>query len=444
MAINNGLKPNYHLYNHQQIALSLLEAHDYFMLAMEQGTGKTIPTLCRILADDIQTALIVAPKATMGAWTRDIDKFDDTSREILLKKVTIINYDMVWRREEYDREWDCVVLDESHFIKNRTARRSEFLLRLALKATFRYCLTGTPIGNGRLEDIWAQFAFMSPMPVYGNRVGSVLFDGAYSKFLKKYCALNQFYQPYRYFKVDEIQEIIDDNSFRILKSECLDLPDKLPEEYWDIELADKKQYKELHDFSTLEELKLLAENPLVRRAKLRQVCSGFIHDEFGKIHPIKNNKLKVLDEFLDSYDKKLVIFCHFRRSILSVSELLTKRKIKHVLLYGDTKNKEVWKDFQEDESIQVIVCQYQSASSGIDLHAADTILFYEPTDSSTTYEQCKDRIHRIGTVNKCSYICFRTTATIEVAMYKALQNFADFSDSLFTEYITDWQRSYAT
>ena len=441
--INNGLAPEYSLYDHQIVALSLLEAYPGFMLAMEQGVGKTLPALCRILQGDIKSALIVTPKATMGVWPRDIEKFSLEAQKVLKSKIEIINYDMVWRRKKYDRPWDCIVLDESHFIKNRSSKRSSFLLKLSLKAKFRYCLTGTPIGNGRLEDIWAQFAFMSPVEVYGGRVGSEIFGGAYSKFLQKYCILNQFYKPYRYINVDEVQDIIADYSFRILKEECIDLPEKLPEEYWAIELGDKAAYKELHKHSTLEELKLLAENPLVRRAKLRQVCSGFLYDENKNLYELKHHKIKVLSEYLDSFDKKLVIYCHFKQSIKNVEALLKKKKIKHVLLYGETKNKNVWQDFQKDDSIRVIVCQYQSASTGIDLFAADTMLFYEPTDSSTTYEQCKDRIHRIGTKNKCSYICFQTSSTIEVAMYKALRNFADFSDTVYSEYIYEWQRSYS-
>lgn len=441
---NNGLQEQYALYDHQQIALSLLEAYPGFMLAMDMGTGKSLVTLSRILQDDIQSALIVAPKATMGVWPRDISKFTPEAQEILNRKIEVINYDMVWRRKKYDRDWDCVVLDESHFIKNRTSKRASFLLKLALRTKFKYCLTGTPIGNGRLEDIWAQFAFMAPVEVYGGRVGSEIFGGAYSRFLDRYCILNQYYKPYRYLNVDEIQDIISEHSFRILKEECLDLPEKLPEEYWTIDLLEKEAYKELHKHSTLEELRLLAENPLVRRAKLRQVCSGFLYDEDKNLHELKTQKLKVLSDYLDSFDRKLVIYCHFKQSIKNIEKLLKKKKIKHVLLYGETKDKNVWQKFQSDDSIQIIVCQYQSASTGIDLYAADTMLFYEPTDSSTTYEQCKDRIHRIGTKNKCSYICFQTETTIEIAMYKALSDFADFSDALYTEYITEWQRSYAT
>ena len=54
----------------------------------------------------------------------------------------------------YDREWDCIVPDESHKIKNRSSKRASFLLKLSLKAKYRYILTGTPIGSSQLENIW--------------------------------------------------------------------------------------------------------------------------------------------------------------------------------------------------------------------------------------------------------------------------------------------------
>ena len=437
----NFLKTPYQLYTHQEIALSLIEAHPNFMLAMEQGTGKTLPTLARVLDDEIESVLVVCPKATMGVWTRDIEKFTPEMQRKLNDKICVINYDMVWRDPQYDREWDCIILDESHYIKSRTAKRTKFLLKLALKSTYRYCLTGTPIGNGRLEDIWTQFTFLQPMQMNRGIIGSKIFGGYYNVFLSKYCLLNKYYTPYKYMNVAELQDIIMEHSYRILKTECLDLPPKLPEEYYSVTLQEKKLYTELHKFSAIVDMDILAENPLARRAKFRQVASGFIVDNEGKLHELKTEKTKLLNEFLDAHEKKLVIFAHFKHSIRQICALLTKRKIRHVSLYGESKDKTIWRQFQSDPDLQVIVCQYQSASAGIDLYAADTMLFYEPTDSSNVYEQCKDRIHRIGTVNPCSYICFATKGTIEPAMYKALENFKDFSEKLYEEYIDTWQRS---
>jgi len=432
------------LYNHQKLALQYMRLNDSFALFMEQGCGKTLPTLCRILElrkqEYITTALVVTPKATMGAWYRDIEMFSEADQRLLRDCITVINYDKVWRDKTFDREWGCIVLDESHKIKNRTSKRAKFLLRLALKSKYRYILTGTPIGNGQLENIWSQYAFLEPCIVNG-RVASKIF-GTYKQFEDRYCLLNQYWKPYRYKYVDELQDIIAEHSYRVTKAECLDLPEKLPDEVYDIELKEPTLYKELHKSSTVEELGILAENPLARMTKLRQVCSGFLNDG-ETVHELKCEKINVLEEFLDGWEKKLVVFCEFKHSIKAVSALLTKLKIKHVILDGEQKDKLIWRKFQSDPKIRVIICQYQSASQGIDLYAADTIIYYEPTLSSTTLDQSRDRIHRSGQKNKCSYIHFLSRGTIEVSIYKALKNYSDFGEKLFNEYMMEYTKSYA-
>ena len=432
------------LYNHQKLALQYMRLNDSFALFMEQGCGKTLPTLCRILElrkqEYITTALVVTPKATMGAWYRDIEMFSEADQRLLRDCITVINYDKVWRDKTFDREWGCIVLDESHKIKNRTSKRAKFLLKLALKSKYRYILTGTPIGNGQLENIWSQYAFLEPCIVNG-RVASKIF-GTYKQFEDRYCLLNQYWKPYRYKYVDELQDIIAEHSYRVTKAECLDLPEKLPDEVYDIELKEPTLYKELHKSSTVEELGILAENPLARMTKLRQVCSGFLNDG-ETVHELKCEKINVLEEFLDGWEKKLVVFCEFKHSIKAVSALLTKLKIKHVTLDGEQKDKLIWRKFQSDPKIQVIICQYQSASQGIDLYAADTIIYYEPTLSSNTLDQSRDRIHRSGQKNACSYIHFITKGTIEVAIYKALKGYSDFGEKLFNEYMTEYTKSYA-
>jgi len=433
------------LYQHQKLALQYMRLNDSFALFMEQGCGKTLPTLHRILElnkqEKIKNALIVAPKATMGAWYRDCELFDKSDKAILENLITIINYDSVWRKNKgYDQQWDCIILDESHTIKNRTSKRASFLLKLSIKTKYRYILTGTPIGNGQLENIWSQFAFLKPTVVRG-RIASEIF-GTYKQFEDKYCILNQWFKPYKYLNVGELQDIISEYSYRVTKAECLDLPEKLPDEIYDIELKEPKLYMELHKHSTIEEMDILAENPLARMTKLRQICSGFLNDG-TEIHELQCEKLKTLEEFLDGWEKKLVIMCEFKHSIRAISSLLNSLKIKHVILDGEQKDKQIWKKFQSDPKIQVIICQYQSASMGIDLFIADTMIFFEPTLSSNTLEQAKDRIHRIGQTNKCSYIHFITKGTIEVAIYRALKNYTNFSEKLFHEYMSEYTKSYA-
>ena len=123
-------------------------------------------------------------------------------------------------------------------------------------------------------------------------------------------------------------------------------------------------------------------------------------------------------------------------------ELLKKMKIKHVVLDGDQKAKTIWRKFQSDKKIRVIVCQYQTACAGIDLFASDTIIYFEPTLRSNTLEQSRDRIHRTGQTNKCSYIHLITKGTVEVDIYRALSGYSDFSEKLFVEYMDGYRRSY--
>ena len=175
--------------------------------------------------------------------------------------------------------------------------------------------------------------------------------------------------------------------------------------------------------------------------KLRQLCSGHIKNE-DELIEVKTEKIEILDELIDGYDdkKKLVIFAEFKYSISQISALLRKKKLKHVVLDGDQKNKAIWRDFQSDPSIRVIVCQYQTASAGIDLFASDTVIYYEPTIRSISLEQSRDRIHRTGQKNACSYIHLITKGTIEVQIYRALSNYSDFNEKVFTEYLKTYRK----
>lgn len=427
-----------------------MRSSNYFALFMEQGTGKTIPSLFRILdllrSGEIEDALVVAPKSALGAWERDIELFNDLDREILKDGITLINYDKVWRGDKkspYFKEWGCIILDEAHLIKNRTSRRSKFILRIATMSDYRYILTGTPIGNGQLENIWSLYCFLDPYIERGYPY-SRIFGGSYKTFEDRYCILNMYHKPSSYIHVKELQDIINEHSYRVKKVDCLDLPEKLPDEIIKVDQAEKTLYKKLATESAILEYEILAENPLSRLVKLRQLCSGHIKLDSGEILEVKNEKLNILQELLEGYedDKKIVIFAEFKYSIGKIAELLNKMKIKHVVLDGDQKDKTIWRKFQADKKIRVIVCQYQTASAGIDLFASDTIIYYEPTLRSNTLEQSRDRIHRTGQSNKCSYIHLLTRGTVEVDIYRALAGYSDFSEALFTRYMEGYRRSY--
>lgn len=446
--------PGVTLFEHQKTILANAEQRirrglPFYAIFAEQGTSKTLTMLVLALrlykSGAIRHALVVCPTSVKGSWSRDIDRFFSPLEQRLFDRfLTVTTYDLIWRRPELDREWDMMVLDESHFIKNRTSNRyrgqikkvdgkrrrvTNGIQQISRRSKYRYILTGTPIGNSRWEEIWAQFDFMNP-DIFGP----------YSHFEARYCILGKYYKPIAYKNVDELKAIIAQHSIWIRKADCLDLPEKLPPERLTLELEERKLYKEMLQ-NYIAELDIEAKNPLARMVKLRQMCSGHIRDDAGTVHRLKCAKPAALDEFLENWGKKLVVFAEFEESINDICRVLERRKIRYVTLDGRQRDKQIWKRFQSEPELQIIVCQYRSAAAGIDLFAADTMLFYEPTLSSQTFEQVCDRIHRPGQREKCSYILFETAGTVEKKIWDALMKHRDFNETELCAFVEEVRRS---
>lgn len=441
------------LYNHQKTALALLRVNDGFALFMEQGTGKTFPILFRLaeLAENgrIDSALIVAPKAVCASWEEKIDLLDECRQGALRRiHLVIASYDLAWRRKEIcDETFDAVVFDESHYIKSPAANRTKACIKLASRAKYRWILTGTPTSNGQLCNLWSQFAAIDPVKVKAANGHELVYPGclggdSYYKWIQRVAYLNKWNKPYKYKDVAAIQAVMGEKSYRITKDECLDLPDKMPDEilHCTLDSTLKRNYREMVKSSAILSLDTLAGNPLTRSLRLRQMCSGFIDTENGDHKEYACSKVAVLKEFLADFEGKFVVFCEFRHSIDRVAELLSKLGIRHVVLDGRQKDKGVWREFQHNQDIQAIICQYQSGSAGIDLYAADTCIFFEPTLRSDLNEQAKDRIHRVGQTRPCSYYYLLTDGTIEFAIYGALRNYEDFGDALFSQYMSEYTK----
>ncbi len=436
------------LYGHQETALNLLRLNDGFALFMEQGTGKSFPVLFRMAelaaSKRVGSALIVAPRAVCESWRDKMRMLDDGRREALSRiRLEVVSYDLVWRRREYaDGTWDLVVLDESHYVKSPSAKRTKACQRMCSRARYRYILTGTPTSNGQLCNIWSQLSCVDPVVVRGRVYPACLGGDSYYKWIERVAYMDPWHKPWKYRDVDKLQEVIADWSYRITKDECLDLPERLPDEILHVQMPAKtrKYYRQMARDSAIVELDTLAGNGLTRALRLRQMASGFLVTEEGELTELPNPKLAALRELLSDWEGKVVIFCEFRHSIDVVASLLGQMGMGHVVLDGRQRDKGVWRRFQEEPDVRAIVCQYASGSAGIDLYAADTIVFFEPSLSSNLTEQARDRIHRIGQRHVCSYYWLLMAGTVEHAIYSALRNYRDFGEALFSQYISEYAR----
>ncbi len=412
------------LFPHQERGLEVLSENPAFGFFWKPRVMKTLPVALHmtnlIMSGEAEGAIVVAPKSALGAWKRDFCTFKGKRFEAT-KKIKLVNYEKVWRRKEYENGADIIVLDESHKIANRKSKQSKFIKKIGRKAKYRYILTGTPMGQGRLQDLWNQMDFLIP-----NLLGK------YSDFESKYCITRQL--PNTFVKIivgyrnkEELLDIIAPYVSFLTLDDIAEMPEDMPENIVVcpqpnkfIQAGIKNDYVKEYD--------IIIPNPAVKLAKLRQVASGFIKDEDGETHIVSDTKRFAFGELLDELgDEKIVVFCDFIQSIKNADLELSRRGISHIILDGRQKNKEIWKMFQEEDHIRAIVCQYQTANAGIDLWKADNLIFYEPSLSTQMVEQSRERIKRAKEPKPKYYHWLIAKNTVELKILKQLEKHKDFT-----------------
>ena len=414
------------LYPHQETLLHTLSERDAYGIFWEQRTGKTMPTLLDatnlIMAGKAHDCLIVAPKSAIGAWKRDMEEFKG-ERKKACRKIKLVNYELVWRRAEYDKPFDIVILDECHKIAHRTSKQSKFLLQFATRSKYRRILSGTPMGQGRLEDLYTEMEFLQKG-----------FFGKYAKFQERYCKMKTLRGSYvsivvGYRNKDELLERVGTMVSSLRFKDISNVIDDPPDNIVYCPPVDKKIVKQIKQ-NYVEKYDLVIQSPVVQMMKFRQVASGFIIDEKGKTHNIMGTlgKQKMFSDLLGTLvPEKIVIFAEFKESIRRIENVVCSYGLRYLILNGEQQDKECWRRFQSDDDMTVIICQYASANAGIDLWTANHMIFYEPSLSTTMTDQSRARIRIKDKKKACAYHWMITADSIEEKIYDQLQKKQDFT-----------------
>jgi SNF2 family DNA or RNA helicase len=133
---------------------------------------------------------------------------------------------------------------------------------------------------------------------------------------------------------------------------------------------------------------------------------------------------------------KVIIFVPYRHTIQLVSQHLTTEGVTNEIINGDVPAREradIINRFQTQNAPRVLVIQPQSASHGVTLTAADTVVFWSPVMSVETYLQCIARIDRVGQVNSMTVVHLQGSE-VERKMYQMLQNKVDNHEKLVDLY----------
>jgi len=432
----------YTLYAHQHLILepSLKASH---LVAAEPGTGKTlvgIELAKHFKAHPIRTGktLVVTQLSLVeSAWMEDLKKFAPELKVANLwastpanrKKVCndalkrnvdimIVNFEgfkklMPWLAAQ---RFDALIIDESSALKSPKTDITKSLVAFSYGVPRSYPMSGTPMPNSAL-DIYHQVQIVKP-GLLGHNF---------------YQFRARFFQPTGYqgyqWKIipgclEQIMQTIQPYASFIKKEDCLDLPPKVftvRKHVMSPEL--RRAYDQLIRDKLLplvEGHAVMALNVLSEIMKLRQLTSGWAYDEQKQVHNFSPGKLNLLTEVVEELGaNQAIIWVQFRHDATKLKNELGARATVAIGGMNPTDLKFALDEFRAGR-YQFLIAHPQCVGHGVTLVNASYAIYYGLSYSLEEFLQSQDRIHRIGTPRKCTYISLLAEDSIDEVIYAAL------------------------
>ena len=466
-------------YAHQLTALQKSWNKETYAYFMEMGTGKT-----KVLIDNlamlydrgkVDGALIIAPKGVIGTWynqeipTHLPDHIENVSVlwQALITKKQQENLDSLFKTEEklhilimnvealstskgtefaakfLNCHRSMIAIDESTTIKNSSAKRTKNILSLAKLAKYRRIMTGSPVTKNPL-DLYSQCEFLSPWLL--NFQSFYAFRNRYAE-MKTINARGRSIQVVNYFKnIGELSDKLKNFSYRVLKEDCLDLPDKIYVKR-NIALTPEqlKVYQQMKTtaLAILNGKQVTSVTVLTQLMRLHQITCGHFTADDGSTQIIKNNRISELMNVLEEIEGKAIIWANYQHDIVQIQKAIEKEYDKDyaVTYYGLTpqdERQENIKKFQNDPNCRFLIGTPQTGGYGITLTAANTVIYYSNGYDLEKRLQSEDRAHRIGQKKAVTYVDLITEKTVDEKIVKALRKKINIASEVLGEELRDW------
>ena len=117
-----------------------------------------------------------------------------------------------------------LAVDESTTIKSRTATRTKNIIKLGKSTSYRRILTGSPVTKSPL-DLYKQCEFLSPWLL--NFQSFYAFRNRYAEMKTIHARGRSIQVVHKFQNIGELSDKLKGFSYRVLKEDCLDLPDKI-------------------------------------------------------------------------------------------------------------------------------------------------------------------------------------------------------------------------
>jgi SNF2 family DNA or RNA helicase len=434
----------------QRTALERAFGRNSFAFFKDMGTGKTktfIDLACMSRMHPLVDAVVmVCPVALRKNWIREMAIHCPLPYDIYIMNSDKPKEYEEWLNKKHDFKWlivgveslgisarpyemlleflrrfprSIMGVDEATKIKNHKALRSQRMQAAARHAAIRIVMTGTPIAKG-VMDLYGYFEFLDP---------DILGVGDFYSFRNRYAVMGGYENKAitGYQNMDELMEITAPFIYQVRKEEALpDLPPKVyTMRYVNLSPDQAKHYKTMARDKMVRSddgREKRVENALEKALRLRQICANFLALEdidedvitgkrYVRTEPIAKVSPKVADlmDFLEEYDKPMIIWSAFRAELDAVVTAL-RDKFGHdevVELHGGIGEE------QRDINVNVlfqggkarfVVAMAAVGAMGLTMTRAECEFYMSNTHSFIDREQSEDRAHRKGQTKSVLYV----------------------------------------
>ena len=409
--------------SHQKEAIEKLAGSKRFILADDMGLGKTTSTIIAALESGAKKVLIICPASLKINWSREIENYTDKSIYICEGKnfssdhhFVIVNYDIIKNFHDIknketsqilNSKFDLVIIDEAHYLKNSQAQRTKLINHFVKNINRLWLLTGTPITSRPID--YYNLLSLVESPVSQNWMAYVI----------RFCEGYQFRAGQRKVwnvngasNLDELRERTSKQILRRLKTDVLDLPEKIISPVY-LRLK-SREYENLMGeyFDWFRNNSEESASLTVQFSKLMKVRQVIAEEKISQTIELAENILE--------QGKKVIIFSNFTEPLKRIHEHFGKMS---VYLDGSTTKPARQKavdDFQDNDKVKVFCGNIKAAGVGITLTSAEVVIFNDLSFVPSDHSQAEDRAYRYGQKNSVLVYYPLFENTIEGAIYDIL------------------------
>ncbi len=412
-----------------QLVTSAAQGHRTFLLADEPGLGKTAQALLAAQAANAFPLLVVVPNVVKTNWAREAGLWTPKRTATVIHgdghsidgfaDIVIVNYEVLDRHIGWlgAHGFRGMVVDEAHFIKNRSSQRSQHVLQLAEKVRSRVgrplmmALTGTPLIND-IEDfkaIWQFLGWIDEKKPLAQLMEALEDTGQTPADPGFYPAARRAVVNLGIVRRRKVDVAADIPARRIA-----DLPVELDDEAGrSIREAERELARRLvHRYRSALETRTSGavvdgiDHELVRRVAVWErddtTTTKTGENVFSMMRRIGQAKAGLAADYTAQLARNVgkVVFFAKHVDVMDIAEeTFAKRGIRYSSIRGDQTPKSREKNidaFLNDPEVAVVVCSLTAAGVGLNLQVASNMVLAELSWTDAEQTQAIDRIHRIG------------------------------------------------